>query len=120
ETIEDYAIFLLDPDGIVQSWNEGARRIKGYEAHEIVGRHFSTFYTEEDRAARTWEHGLAASREHGHFEHDGWRVRKDGSQFWASVVITALHDERGGVIGFAKVTRDLTDRAYRTFVEATN
>ncbi len=120
EAIEDYAIFLLDPDGTVQSWNTGARRIKGYEAHEIVGRHVSTFYAPQDRAARRWEHALAAARAHGHFEDVGWRVRKDGSQFWASVVITALHDEAGGVIGFAKVTRDLTDRAYRAFVEATN
>ena len=120
ETIEDYAIFLLDPEGIVQSWNAGARRIKGYEAPEIVGRHFSVFYSEEDRAARRWERGLAEARAHGHFEDVGWRVRKDGSRFWASVVLTALHDERGDVIGFAKVTRDLTDRAYRAFVEAAN
>ncbi|HSK05174.1 MAG TPA: PAS domain S-box protein [Kofleriaceae bacterium] len=120
ETIEDYAIFLLDPDGIVQSWNTGARRIKGFEAHEIVGRHFSVFYSPTDRAAHRWQHGLAAARANGHFEDVGWRVRKDGSQFWASVVITALHDEAGGVLGFAKVTRDLTDRAYRAFVEATH
>jgi PAS domain S-box-containing protein len=119
ETVEDYAILLLDPDGIVQSWNAGARRIKGYDSHEIVGRHMSSFYSPEDRAARRWEHGLAAAREHGRFEDMGWRIRKDGSQFWASVVITALHDESGAVIGFAKVTRDLTDRAYRAFVEAT-
>ena len=102
ETIEDYAIFLLDPEGIVQSWNAGARRIKGYEASEIVGRHFSVFYSEEDRAARRWERGLAEARAHGHFEDVGWRVRKDGSRFWASVVLTALHDERGDVIGFAR------------------
>ncbi len=120
ETIEDYAIFLLDPDGVVQSWNTGARRIKGYEAQEIVGRHFSVFYTPADRAAHRWQHALTAARAHGHFEDVGWRVRKDGSHFWASVVITALHDETGDVIGFAKVTRDLTDRAYRAFVEATH
>jgi PAS domain S-box-containing protein len=120
ETIEDYAIFLLDPDGVVQSWNAGARRIKGYEADEIVGRHIEVFYAPEDRAARKWEHILAAAREHGRFEDVGWRVRKDGSQFWASVVLTALHDGAGRVIGFAKVTRDLTDRAYRAFMEATN
>ena len=120
ETIEDYAIFLLDPDGVVQSWNAGARRIKGYEADEIIGRSISTFYTPADRERRRWQVGLTAARERGHFEDVGWRVRKDGSQFWASVVITALHDEAGGLIGFAKVTRDLTDRAYRAFVEATN
>jgi PAS domain S-box-containing protein len=120
ETIEDYAIFLLDPDGVVQSWNAGARRIKGYEADEIVGHPIATFYTPADRERRKWEAGLAAARERGRFEDMGWRVRKDGSQFWASVVLTALHDEAGALIGFAKVTRDLTDRTYRAFVEATN
>jgi PAS domain S-box-containing protein len=120
DSIEDYAIFLLDPDGIVRSWNAGARRIKGYDADEIVGRHVSTFYSAEDRAARRWERMLAAAREHGHFEDVGWRIRKDGSQFWASVVLTAVHGERGELLGFAKITRDLTDRAYRAFVEATN
>ncbi len=120
ESIEDYAIFLLDPDGVVQSWNAGARRIKGYDSDEIVGRHFSIFYSPEDRAAGLWERGLAAAREQGRSEDVGWRVRKDGSQFWASAVITALHDHTGDIIGFAKVTRDLTDRTYRTFVEATN
>ena len=120
ESVEEYAIFLIDLDGTVQSWNAGARRIKGYEAHEIVGQHLSAFYTPEDRATRRWEHVLATARERGHVEDVGWRVHKDGSQFWASVTITALHDETGAVIGFAKVTRDLTDRAYRAFVEATN
>jgi PAS domain S-box-containing protein len=120
ETIEDYAILLLDPEGVVQSWNAGARRIMGYDAHEIVGRHVSTFYTPEDRAARAWEQGLTAAREHGRHDDVGWRVRKDGSSFWASVVLTALHDDAGRVIGFAKVTHDLTDRTYRAFVEATN
>jgi PAS domain S-box-containing protein len=120
ESVEEYAIFLLDLEGVVQSWNAGARRIKGYEAHEIVGRHISTFYTPEDRATRRWEHSLAAARERGHFEDAGWRIRKDGSQFWAGVVLTALRDETGAIIGFAKVTRDLTDRAYRAFLEATN
>jgi PAS domain S-box-containing protein len=120
ESVEEYAIFLLDLDGTVQSWNAGARRIKGYEAHEIVGQHISTFYAPEDRAARRWEDALATARERGHVETVGWRVRKDGSQFWASVTITALHDETGAMIGFAKVTRDLTDRAYRAFIEATN
>jgi PAS domain S-box-containing protein len=120
ETIEDYAIFLLDPDGVVRSWNAGARRIKGYEADEIVGRHIAVFYAPDDRAAKKWEHGLAEARAHGRFEDVGWRVRKDGSQFWASVVLTALHDDAGEILGFAKVTRDLTDRAYRAFMEATN
>ena len=120
ETVKDYAIFHLDPDGYVISWNEGARRIKGYAAEEIIGHHFSKFYLPHDIAAGKCEAELAVAVREGRIEDVGWRVRRDGSQFWANVIITALHDRSGKHVGFAKVTRDLTDRAYRTFVEATN
>jgi PAS domain S-box-containing protein len=108
QSVKDYAIFLLDPEGRVSSWNEGAERIKQYTEAEIVGQHFSVFYPPEDRgkAARL----LAAARREGRVEDEGWRVRKDGTRFWADVVITALYDERGKLVGYAKVTRDLTDR----------
>ena len=110
ESVRDYAIFALDSTGHVISWNIGAERIKGYQAHEIIGRHFSTFYPAEDlaRGKPDWE--LTVAADVGRFEDEGWRVRKDGSMFWANVVITALHDERGDLVGFAKVTRDLTER----------
>jgi len=120
ESVEDYAIFMLDPDGIVRSWNAGAQRIKGYTADEIIGQSFSRFYTPEDQAAGRPQRILDAARRDGRFEEAGWRVRKDGSQLWANIVVTALHDSSGLLMGFAKVTRDLTDRAYRAFVEATN
>ncbi|PLP99404.1 PAS domain-containing hybrid sensor histidine kinase/response regulator [Cupriavidus pauculus] len=110
DTIADYAIYLLDADGYITSWNRGARRIKGYEAEEIIGSHFSRFYT-EDAIARGWPNKeLELARRHGRLEDEGWRVRKDGSQFWANVVITALYDENTEVIGFAKVTRDMTEQ----------
>jgi PAS domain S-box-containing protein len=108
--VTDYAIFMLDLQGIVSEWNTGARRIKGYDAEEIIGQHFSRFYTEEDRAAGVPERALEQARTTGQFEAEGWRVRKDGSRFWASVVIDALRDEDGVLVGFAKVTRDITDR----------
>ncbi|HET7458661.1 MAG TPA: PAS domain-containing sensor histidine kinase [Gemmatimonadaceae bacterium] len=110
ESVTDYAIFALDPKGQILSWNAGAERMKGYKASEIVGQHFSTFYLPEDLAAGkpTWELEVA-SRE-GRFEDEGWRVRKDGTAFWANVVITALRAPTGDLVGFAKVTRDLTDR----------
>jgi PAS domain S-box-containing protein len=120
ESVKDYAIFLLDQDGIVRSWNEGARRIKGYSADEILGRHFSTFYPLEDVAAGKCDVELATALRDGSLEDHGWRLRKDGSPFWANVVITALKDSSGQPVGFAKVTRDMTDRTYRTFVQATN
>lgn len=110
ESVQDYAIFLLDPDGRVRTWNAGARRIKGYATGEIVGRHFAAFYTPEDVAAGKPERGLRAAMTTGHWEDEGWRVRRDGSRFWASVVLTALRDEEGQLVGFAKVTRDLTER----------
>ncbi|MFL5382844.1 MAG: PAS domain S-box protein [Longimicrobiaceae bacterium] len=108
QTVKDYAIFMLDPQGRVTSWNEGAQRIKQYRAQEIIGRHFSLFYPpeERDRAARL----LTEARREGRVEDEGWRVRKDGTRFWADVVITAIHDSRGELVGYAKVTRDLTDR----------
>jgi diguanylate cyclase (GGDEF)-like protein/PAS domain S-box-containing protein len=110
EGVKDYAIFMLDPDGKVVSWNEGAHRIKGYRQQEILGRHFSVFYPEEDLKRSKPERELEIAQEKGSYEEEGWRVRKDGSRFWASVLITALWDEAGGLRGFAKVTRDITER----------
>ena len=108
--ITDYAIYMLDPTGVVTSWNPGAERFKGYKAEEIIGQHFSRFYTDEDRAADLPRRVLKAAAEEGHFEHEGWRVRKDGARFWAHVVIDPIRDPSGGLIGFAKITRDLTER----------
>jgi PAS domain S-box-containing protein len=110
DSVQDYAIFLLDTKGNVASWNAGARRLKGYEDHEIIGRHFSTFYPEVDKEAGKPEQELVDAVADGRVEDEGWRIRKDGKQFWASVVITALYDEAGVLQGFAKVTRDLTER----------
>jgi PAS domain S-box-containing protein len=110
EAVQDYAIFMLDPGGHVASWNTGAQRIKGYQVDEIIGRHFRTFYPEEKQRARHPERELELAIEHGHYEEEGWRVRKDGSQFWASVLITAVYDRNGRHIGFAKVTRDIDER----------
>src|SRR5215831_4313190 len=95
EAVEDYAIFMLDVEGNVVSWNLGAERIKGYKADEIIGRHFSRFYTVEDRQRRWPAHVLSAARKDGHCEDEGWRVRKDGTRFWADVVVTAIHDKEG-------------------------
>jgi PAS domain S-box-containing protein len=106
----DYAIFALDPTGHVLSWNLGAERIKGYAAHEIIGRHFSTFYPKEAVESGFPGYELEQASKVGRFEDEGWRIRKDGSRFWANVVITALRDPGGQLIGFAKVTRDLTAR----------
>ena len=110
ESVVDYAIFSLDTGGHVTSWNTGAQRIKGYAPDEIIGRHFSTFYLDEDREAGLPGTVLRTAEKEGHFEGEGWRQRKDGSRFWASVVVTALRDEEGTLTGFSKVTRDLTDR----------
>jgi PAS domain S-box-containing protein len=109
-TIRDYAIFLLDPDGRVASWNAGAEHIKGYTAEEIIGREFSIFYTDADRERDHPRHELEIAARDGRYGEEGWRVRKDGTWFWASVVITALHDAGGTLTGYAKVTRDLTER----------
>src|SRR6476660_3134920 len=110
QSIVDYAIYMLSPEGIVTSWNAGAERIKGFQTEEIVGRHFSTFYTEEDRKAGVPGQVLETARREGKFAGEGWRVRKDGSRFWASVVIDRINDEDGGLIGFAKITRDMTEQ----------
>lgn len=110
QSVTDYAIYMLDPDGVVISWNAGAGRIKGYAQDEIVGQHFSRFYTPEDRAAGIPALALYAAEHDGRFEAEGWRVRKDGSSFWASVVIDPIRDPAGHLLGFAKVTRDLTER----------
>ena len=110
EGVKDYAIFMLDRDGIVASWNGGAERIKGYKAPEIIGKHFSVFYP-RDAVDKKWpEQELAMAREHGRFEDEGMRVRKNGTTFWASVVVSPLYDSHGTLVGYAKVTRDLTDR----------
>ena len=109
-TVRDYAIYMLDPTGHVMSWNRGAEQIKGYTAEEIVGKHFACFYTPEAVAAGTPATALATAAEQGRFEEENWRLRKDGSRFWADVVITAVRDDQGRLLGFAKVTRDLTER----------
>ena len=108
--VTDYAIFMLDPDGRVANWNAGAERIKGYSPEEIVGEHFSRFYTAEDRDSGVPDRALAAAREAGRYESEGWRVRKDGTRFWASVVLDAIHDDEGKLVGFAKITRDMTEK----------
>jgi PAS domain S-box-containing protein len=109
-SVTDYALFLLDPQGYVLSWNRGAQRIKGYQPGEILGRHFSLFYPPEEQAQGRPEHNLLNAQTEGRFEDEGWRVRKDGTRFWANVIITALRDEKGILRGFGKVTRDLTER----------
>jgi PAS domain S-box-containing protein len=106
----DYAIFVMDPTGVVQTWNPGAERMKGYRPEEIIGRNFSTFYTEEDRARDHPANELRIAAADGRYEEEGWRVRKDGSRFWANIIITALHGDDGELIGFGKVSRDLTVR----------
>jgi PAS domain S-box-containing protein len=110
QSVVDYAIFMLDHTGKVSTWNVGAERFKGYSADEIIGKHFSNFYTPEDRKAKVPQAALKTARDTGRYEAEGWRVRKDGSHFWASVVIDAIRDTDGKLIGFAKVTRDLTEK----------
>jgi PAS domain S-box-containing protein len=110
EGVQDYAIFMLDPSGHVSTWNAGAQRIKGYRAEEIIGEHFSIFYPEEDVRAGKTEMELEVAARQGRFEDEGWRIRKDGSKFWANVIITGLRSPAGKLIGYAKVTRDLTAR----------
>lgn len=113
DSIIDYAVYMLDPDGIVASWNSGAQRFKGYTSEEIIGSSFSLFYTEEDRLAGLPQRGLEIAAAQGRFETEGWRVRNDNSRFWAHVIIDPIRDETGTITGFAKVTRDITDR-YQT------
>ncbi|HWO17590.1 MAG TPA: ATP-binding protein [Kofleriaceae bacterium] len=110
QSVKDYAIFMLDPDGCVATWNPGAERLKGYTADEVIGRHFSVFYPEADVRAGKCELELEVAAREGRFEDEGWRIRKDGSRFWANVVISAIHDSAGALVGFSKVTRDLTER----------
>lgn len=110
EAVTDYAIYLLDPNGKIISWNSGAKRIKGYSSEEILGKHYSQFFTEEDRLAGKPAHALETARRHGRWEEEGWRRRKDGSRFWALAVLDAVRSESGDIIGFAKITRDLTER----------
>ncbi|WP_307855939.1 PAS domain S-box protein [Nocardioides faecalis] len=112
EAVRDYAIFMLDPDGRVASWNAGAQRIKGWTESEIVGRHFRTFYPRDKQASRHPEHELEMATRDGSYEEEGWRIRKDGSTFWAHVTITAVRDADGTLVGFAKVTRDVTERMW--------
>jgi PAS domain S-box-containing protein len=109
-SVRDYAIFMLDPSGRVQTWNEGAQRSKGYTAAEIIGQHFSLFYPDEDRRAGKPERALRAANDEGRYEDEGWRVRKDGSKFWANVVITPVRDKAGVLRGYSKITRDMTKR----------
>jgi PAS domain S-box-containing protein len=108
--VSDYAIYMLEPTGHIATWNPGARRFKGYEAAEIIGKHFSQFFTEEDRARDLPGHILRTAAEEGRFESEGWRVRKDGTRFWAQVVVDPIRAEDGTLLGFAKITRDVTDR----------
>ncbi len=110
EGVVDYAIYMLTPDGRVSTWNSGAQRIKGYAASEVIGRHFSLFYTSEARSAGEPAQVLAEAREKGRIEMEGWRVRKDGSRFWASVIVDAVRNDAGELVGFAKVTRDITEK----------
>src|SRR3954469_17591437 len=110
EAVTDYAIYMLDPSGIVSSWNPGAQRFKGYAPSEIIGQHFSRFYTAEDQKRGIPALALATALREGTFESEGWRVRKDGSRFWALVVIDPIRTPTGEVVGFAKITRDLTER----------
>src|SRR5215210_8109671 len=110
EAVTDYAISILHPHGTVTSWNAGAQRFKGYTPDEIIGEHFSRFYTEEDRQTNLPKRALETAAREGRFEQEGWRVRKDGGRFWAHVVIDPIRDEQGTLIGFAKITRDISER----------
>src|SRR5437868_2133791 len=107
--VVDYAIFMLDPAGAIVTWNEGAQRIKGYTATEVIGRHFSIFYPPAEVRNRKHDWELEVAKREGRYEEEGWRLRKDGTRFWANVIITALRDETGRLRGFGKVTRDLTE-----------
>src|SRR5262245_25130257 len=114
ESILDYAIFMLDADGRVASWNAGAHRLKGYREDEIIGRHFSRFYPRQEIERGKPQRALTLASAEGRFEDEGWRVRKNGSTFWANVIITAIRDDSGELLGFAKITRDLTERKRAT------
>jgi anti-anti-sigma factor len=120
ENVKDYAIVMIDPQGYVVTWNAGAQKIKGYTADEIIGKHFSVFYTKEDIAQGKTEKELSIALKDGRYEDESWRVRKDGSRFWANVVITPLRDEHGVLRGFGKLTRDLTERKKAEEMKAQN
>jgi PAS domain S-box-containing protein len=118
--VSDYAIYMLSLDGYVTNWNAGAQRIKGYLAEEVIGTHFSRFYLDEDAAAGLPQRGLSMARQEGRYEAEGWRKRRDGQRFWAHVVIDAIHDDDGVLVGFAKITRDVTERRHaRELLEKT-
>jgi PAS domain S-box-containing protein len=108
--IQDYAILFLNNEGIIENWNKGAEKIKGYKAEEIIGRNFEIFYTKDDRIGKLPQKLIHEAAKNGRAFHEGWRVRKDGSTFWGNIVITALHNNKGDIIGFSKVTRDLTEK----------
>ncbi|WP_312935391.1 PAS domain-containing protein, partial [Stutzerimonas nitrititolerans] len=108
--VVDYAIYMLSPEGHVISWNSGAERIKGYHRDDILGEHFSCFFTEEDRAAGKPDRALSVALRDGRFLDEGWRLRKDGSRFWALTVLDTVYDKQGKLIGLAKITRDITER----------
>ena len=108
--IHDYAIYMLTPSGHIATWNAGAQRFKGYSANEIIGQHFGTFHTTEDRAAGFPDKALKVAAAQGKYECEGWRMRKDGARFWASVVIDPIFGDDGELLGFAKITRDITDK----------
>ena len=108
--VTDYAIYMLEPDGTIASWNPGARRFKGYDEAEVIGRNYAMFFTDEDRAAGVPAKALEAAAREGRFEAEGQRVRKDGRRFWVNAVIDPIRDESGNLLGFAKITRDITDR----------
>lgn len=110
QRVHDYAIFMIDPKGVVMSWNEGAQALKGYQAHEIIGQSCECFYLQEDLRNNKPAQLLAIAAAQGRAEDEGWRIRKDGTRFWADVIITAIRDDTGHLIGFGKVTRDLTER----------
>src|SRR3954449_4572587 len=110
EAVTDYAIYMLDPHGIVTSWNAGAQRFKGYTPDEIIGEHFSRFYTDEDRQTGLPKRALETAVREGRFEQEGWRVRKDGTRMWAHVVIDPILSPSGTLLGFAKITRDISEQ----------
>lgn len=110
DAVTDYALYMLDPDGRIVTWNSGAARFKGYAAHEIIGQHFSRFFTLEDQADHLPAMALATAAREGRFEAEGWRVRKDGTRFWAHAILDAIRSEQGALLGFAKITRDITEK----------
>ena len=110
EAVIDYALYLLNPKGEIVSWNPGARRLKGYEAEEVIGSRFHNFFTAEDQARGFPDHVLEMAARSGRFESEGWRIRKDGSRFWALAVIDAIRGDNGELLGFVKITRDMTER----------